>query len=423
MHYQSLQTEIISIGDELLIGQVVNTNSTWLAETLNLAGIDVRQITAVADNSNEILRALKEAENRADVILMTGGLGPTKDDITKTVLCDFFEDSLLLNEKVLDNVRDFFQKKGVNLTKLNEDQALVPSKAVVLHNPVGTAPGLLFRKKNKVFVAMPGVPYEMKYLTEKYVIPQLQKLNKGQIIIHKTILTQGLGESFLAEKIDPWVRNLPFNIKLAYLPSPGIVRLRLTAHGDNLQTMNALLNKKVEDLKKIIPWYFWGIDKDKLEEVTGKLLNKFKATLATAESCTGGYIAHRITGIAGSSDYFNGSVVAYSNQVKMDILNVKEETLNQFGAVSKQVAEQMASGAKKMLHATYAIATTGIAGPGGGTDEKPVGTVWISIDGPNGVESKKFTFGDQRDRNIIRTGNAALGMLRNYLVKYAPNIQ
>ncbi|MFP4289669.1 MAG: competence/damage-inducible protein A [Bacteroidales bacterium] len=422
MQNQSLQTEIISIGDELLIGQVVNTNSSWLAETLNLAGMDVRQITAVADERDEILRALQEAENRADVILMTGGLGPTKDDITKTVLCDFFDDHLLINQGVLDNVRSFFQRKGVDLTKLNEDQALVPSKAVVLDNPVGTAPGLLFRKKNKVYVAMPGVPYEMKYLTEKYVVPQLLTLNQGQVIVHKTVLTQGLGESFLAEKIDPWVKNLPGNIKLAYLPSPGIVRLRLTAHGDDLHQMEALLKSKVEELKKLIPWYFWGMDKEKLEEVTGKLLKKAKATLVTAESCTGGYIAHRITGVPGSSDYFHGSVVAYSNKVKSEILDVKEETLNKFGAVSKQVAEQMASGAKKMLHATYAIATTGIAGPGGGTDEKPVGTVWISIDGPNGIESKKFTFGDQRDRNIIRTGNAALGMLRNYLIKYTPDL-
>jgi len=423
MHIQSLQTEIISIGDELLIGQVVNTNSSWLAETLNLAGIDVRQITAVADERDEILRALQEAENRADVILMTGGLGPTKDDITKTVLCDFFEDNLLTHQGVLDNVRSFFRRKGVDLTKLNEDQALVPSKAVVLDNPVGTAPGLLFRRNNKVFVAMPGVPYEMKYLTEKYVVPQLQKLNKGHLIIHKTVLTQGLGESFLAEKIDRWVRGLPGNVKLAYLPSPGIVRLRLTAHGDDLQKMEALLENKVDELKILIPWYFWGMGKEKLEEVTGKLLNKVKATLVTAESCTGGYIAHRLTGVQGSSDYFNGSVVAYSNRVKREMLDVKEETIIQHGAVSKQVAEQMASGAKKMLHADYAIATTGIAGPGGGTDEKPVGTVWISIDGPNGIESKKFTFGDQRDRNIIRTGNAALGMLRNYLIKYTPDLQ
>lgn len=418
MHTLSLQTEIISIGDELLIGQVVNTNSSWLAETLNLAGIDVRQITAIADDRDEILRALQEAEKRADVILMTGGLGPTKDDITKNVLCDFFEDKLLMHEGVLENVRSFFKRKGVDPTKLNEDQALVPSKSSVLENPVGTAPGLLFRKNKKVFVAMPGIPYEMKYLTEKYVVPELVKRNKGQLIIHKTVLTQGLGESFLAQRIDPWVRDLPDSIKLAYLPSPGIVRLRLTAHGDSLQQMEKLLANRVDELKKLIPWYFWGMDKEKLEEVTGRLLKKAKATLATAESCTGGYIAHRITGVPGSSEYFNGSVVAYSNQVKRDVLNVKEETLQEFGAVSQQVAEQMAAGVKNMLGATYAIATTGIAGPGGGTEEKPVGTVWISIDGPQGRESKKFTFGDQRDRNIIRTGNAALGMLRNYLVKH-----
>lgn len=418
MHTSYLQTEIISIGDELLIGQVINTNSSWLAETLNLAGIDVRQITAIADDRDEILRALQEAEKRADVILMTGGLGPTKDDITKNVLCDFFEDKLLVHQGVLENVRSFFKRKGVDPTKLNEDQALVPSKSSVLENPVGTAPGLLFRKNKKVFVAMPGVPYEMKYLTEKYVVPELVKRNKGQLIIHKTILTQGLGESFLAQKIDPWVRDLPNSIKLAYLPSPGIVRLRLTAHGDSLQQMEKLLANRVDELKKLIPWYFWGMDKEKLEEVTGGFLKKAKATLATAESCTGGYIAHRITGVPGSSEYFNGSVVAYSNQVKRDMLNVKEETLQEFGAVSQQVAEQMAAGVKNMLGATYAIATTGIAGPRGGTEEKPVGTVWISIDGPQGRESKKFTFGDQRDRNIIRTGNAALGMLRNYLVKY-----
>lgn len=412
-----LHAEIITIGDELLIGQVINTNSSWLAEIFTLNGLDVRQITAVSDDGSEIKRALKEATDRADIIILTGGLGPTKDDITKDILCEFFDDHLVFNQKVYSDVESFFLKKGVSMTEKNKLQAQVPSKAVVLDNPVGTAPGLLFRDKGKTFVALPGVPYEMKFLTENYIIPEILKINAGKIIVHKTILTQGIGESFLADKIEDWVESLPAQVKLAYLPSPGIVRLRLTMTGKDRKVMEKVLNEKTEQLKQLIPYYFWGIDKQKLEEVIGDLLRKHHLTLSTAESCTGGYVAHRITSVAGSSKYFNGSVVAYHNNVKMNLLQVSPDALSVKGAVSKEVVEQMAKGVCKALNTDIGVATSGVAGPDGGTEEKPVGTVWIAIAFEDQVVSKKFSFGDLRDRNIVRSGNAALGMLRNVLIK------
>ena len=409
--------ELISIGDELLIGQVVNTNASWLAAQLNDIGVDVRQITCVSDKADEIFRAMEEAEKRADVILMTGGLGPTKDDITKDVLCRYFNTSLEVNTKVLKNVELFFEKKGVVINELNKQQALVPVGSIVVDNPVGTAPGIAFERNKKFFIAMPGVPYEMKSIMESYVLPKLLSLIKDNFIVHRTVLTQGIGESFLANIIAEWENNLPDFIKLAYLPSPGLVRLRLSAKGTEKQKLISALSKEVDKLIQLIPGYFWGFDNEKLEAVIGKLLQKDNKTIVTAESCTGGYIAHRITGIAGSSSYFKGSVIAYDNNVKEKILEVDNETLRQYGAVSQQVVEQMAKGAQKVLQADYAIATTGIAGPDGGTDEKPVGTVWIAIATPFGVKSKKFQFGDSRERNIIRSAMAAFGMLRYLIMK------
>jgi len=408
--------EIISIGDELLIGQVINTNSSWMAEELNLAGFDVRQITAISDQGDEIKRALHEASERADVILMTGGLGPTKDDITKQVLCEFFSTELVINDRVLENVRSFFERKGLPLTQLNHDQALVPQSATVLDNPVGTAPGLAFEHQGKFYVSMPGVPYEMKHIMESYVIPRLISKSKGDVIVHKTILTQGIGESFLAEIIKDWENNLHPAIKLAYLPSPGIVRLRLSMRGKDKPAMEALLTEKISALKMLIPKYIWGEGKQTLEEVIGRLLKQKGQTIVTAESCTGGFLAHRITSIPGSSAYFKGSVVAYHNQVKQNLLGVESSILDEHGAVSSQTVEQMALSAKKLLNADYALSVSGIAGPDGGTDEKPVGTVWIALARPDGsVVSKKFLFGDQRQRNILRATNAALGMVFKYL--------
>jgi nicotinamide-nucleotide amidase len=409
--------ELISIGDELLIGQVINTNAAWMADQLNSTGIDIKQITSVSDKQDEILRALHEATGRADVILITGGLGPTKDDITKQVLCDFFNTHLITDQVVLSNVEAFFAKRGVRLNELNRQQALVPAGCIVISNPVGTAPGLAFEKKNKLYVAMPGVPYEMKGTMESWVLPRLRDYQKDFHIVHRTVLTQGIGESFLADIIEDWENNLPSNIKLAYLPSPGIVRLRLTARGNDKTNLEEQLNEGISDLKKIIPGYFWGLDNDKLESVIGKLLRELNFKLATAESCTGGYIAHRITSIPGSSDYFKGSVVAYDNRVKENLLKVNSAMIIKHGAVSREVAEQMAAGVRKLLQADYSISVTGIAGPDGGTLEKPVGTVWIAIASSDETISKKFQFGDERERNIIRSANAALGMLVKILSK------
>lgn len=400
----------------MLIGQVINTNAAWMAEELNLAGFDVRQITAISDKGTEIQRALLEASERADVILMTGGLGPTKDDITKQILCEFFSTELVINDRVLENVRSFFEKKGLPLTQLNHDQALVPKSALVLDNPVGTAPGLAFEQDGRLYVSMPGVPYEMKYIMETFVIPRLVSKSKGDVIVHKTILTQGIGESFLAEIIKDWENDLHPDIKLAYLPSPGIVRLRLSMRGKDKQAMETLLAEKISALKLLIPKYIWGEGKETLEEVIGRLLKQKGQSIVTAESCTGGFVAHRITSIPGSSGYFKGSIIAYDNQVKQNLLGVEARILDDYGAVSSQTVKQMALGAKKLLNADYAVSVSGIAGPDGGTADKPVGTVWIGLAKPDGsVVSRKFLFGDQRQRNILRATNAALGMVFKYL--------
>ncbi len=412
-----MTSEIITIGDELLIGQVINTNASWMAKALNESGVDVRQITSVSDTGDEITRALREAEERADLILITGGLGPTNDDITKDVLCKYFHTELVNDNKVLNNIQGFFQRKGLALTELNRKQALVPKGSTVIDNPLGTAPGLAFHKNGKLFVAMPGVPYEMKHIMQSFVLPWLQNNYPGSIIIHKTIMTQGIGESFLAAKIAPWVDGLPREIKLAYLPSPGIVRLRLSIKGKDRDIMKRLLDREVEKLMKYIPEYFWGFDDEKLEAVLGKMFKKTGKSICTAESCTGGYVAHRITGVPGSSSYFKGSVIAYDNHVKENLLKVPPDLLEKYGAVSREVVEKMAEEACKLLDSDYAISISGIAGPDGGSAEKPVGTVWIAIAGPDVLESKKFLFGDERDRNIVRAGNAALGFLRSVLIQ------
>ncbi len=411
-----MNAEIINIGDELLIGQVVNTNASWMAQQLNDAGADVVHISCIADQGAAIMDAMASAIGRADLVLLTGGLGPTRDDITKKVLCDYFNTKLILDEQVLENIRSFFSRKGLPLTGLNRDQALVPEGATILENPVGTAPGIAFERNNKWIVSMPGVPYEMKHIMESYVLPRLVNGRKNYFIVHKTILTQGIGESFLTDKLSGWEENLPKDIKLAYLPSPGIVRLRLSMRGKNRASMQKVIFKQVRLLEEKIPQFIWGFDNDKLEEVVGKLLKKKSLSISTAESCTGGYIAHRLTSVPGSSHYFRGSVVAYDNEVKKDVLEVPGKLLKSHGAVSREVVERMAVGVRERLHSDFSIATTGVAGPGGGTEEKPVGTVWIAIATREKVISEKFQFGDQRDRNIIRTAFAALNMIRKALL-------
>ncbi|MDP2424125.1 MAG: competence/damage-inducible protein A [Bacteroidales bacterium] len=404
--------ELISVGDELLIGQVVNTNSSWMAAELNMIGIGVHRITAIADTKDHVKQALDDAFRQVDIVIMTGGLGPTKDDITKTALAEYFEVELVLHEPTLQHIEIFFHKRGRMLTALNRKQAEIPSNCEPLFNPNGTAPGMWFEKDGKILVSLPGVPFEMKALMTHYILPRLASMRDGDVIIHKTVLTQGVGESFLADIIAPWEDALPPHIRLAYLPQPGIVRLRLSATGNNRLLLQEQLQEQVDELLRIIPELVFGFDNDTLESVVGQMLRSGGVTLGTAESCTGGYLAHLITSIPGSSDYFKGSIIAYSNELKTDLLGVSSQLLETHGAVSKEVAQQMAVGARNLLGCDYALATSGIAGPAGGTPEKPVGTVWIALATPTGTTSQVFQLGDKRDRNIRRSALSALNMLR-----------
>jgi nicotinamide-nucleotide amidase len=418
-----MKAEIITIGDEILIGQIVDTNSAWMGQQLNLHGIEVYQVTSVHDDHNHILKAFSNAERNADLVLITGGLGPTKDDITKKCLCEYFATELVFYPEVLEHVKTLLSSRNVEINQLNRDQALLPASCTVLHNPVGTAAGMWFEKNGTIFISMPGVPFEMEAIMIGEVFPRLIKLGIMQSIVHKTILTLGLPESMLAEKIEQWENALPSFIKLAYLPSPLMVRLRLSAYGTNQAELEAETEKQVKSLLAIIPDYIFGFDDENLAMVIGRMLVESSQTMAVAESCTGGNIAHSITSNPGSSAYFKGGVVAYSNEIKNGLLGVSAEILEQFGAVSKPVAEAMAVGAQKKLNADYALATTGIAGPDGGTAEKPVGTVWIAVAGPSGVTSEKYIFKHNRERNIIRSTQTALNLLRKYILTEKSSIQ
>jgi nicotinamide-nucleotide amidase len=412
-----MTAEIISIGDELLIGQVVNTNASWMAEELNKAGIKVSEITMIGDDAKAIHDALNKAESEADVILITGGLGPTKDDITKQVLADYFGARLIFHEPTFRQIEQLFKARNYKLTPINRKQAEVPDNCIPLHNKNGTAPGMWFEKGKKVFVSMPGVPFEMKTLMTEQIIPALRKKFKLGFIYHKTIMTHGLGESMLAERIQKIEEQLPAHIKLAYLPQPGIVRLRLSAHGGDRKKLEDEVNKYCSLFKNTVPELVFGFDDVSMEEVVGKLLLEKGKTLSTAESCTGGYIAHLITSIPGSSDYFAGSIISYSNEIKIKELGVKKSDIEVNGAVSKQVVEQMAIAAREKLGTDYSLATSGIAGPTGGTEEKPVGTVWIALASEKGVKSFLYHFGEHRWRNIRRSALTALNMLRLELIK------
>ena len=404
--------DIINIGDELLIGQVINTNASWLAGKLNSIGIKVRQITAISDSADHITNAIDEAFVHSDLVILTGGLGPTKDDITKYTLAAYFNSPLVMHEPTLQHVEHFFIQRGRKITELNRKQAEIPACCEPLPNSNGTAPGMWFEKDSKILISVPGVPYEMKALCEDHILPRLAAMINGDVIIHKTVLTHGIGESFLADLIAAWEDNLPSNLRLAYLPQPGIVRLRLTATGNHKSGLEEMLANQIEQLKKIIPDVIFGYDSDTLEQVTGGLLKQSGTTLCTAESCTGGYLAHMITKVPGSSGYFMGSSITYSNELKISLLGVNPGLLDLHGAVSREVVEAMAVSAKEKLQATYALATSGIAGPTGGTPDKPVGTVWIALAGPKGVESRHFLFGSHRERNIHITALAALNLLR-----------
>jgi nicotinamide-nucleotide amidase len=412
-----MTAEIISIGDELLVGQVVNTNATWIAQHLHEAGIPVKQISAIPDDAEEIIKALDLAYSRADVILLTGGLGPTKDDITKNTLCTYFGTDLVFHQPSFDNVQRLFGNRGMEITDINRKQALVPANCTPLINHHGTAPGMLFELDEKILVSMPGVPFEMEAIMLEYVLPRLAGKDNDWIVAHKTILTQGVGESYLSELIKDWEDNLPSGMKLAYLPQPGLVRLRLTAFGDNKEKTVQAIESQVDELKKLIPHLIYGYGIDTLEEIAGRLLKEKKYTLSTAESCTGGYLAHLITSVPGASGYYKGSVVAYSNRIKTELLGVSEKSLSTHGAVSEQVVKEMAEGARKRFKTDFAVSISGIAGPDGGTIEKPVGTVWIAVASANGMVAKKFMFGEHRGRNIRRAALAALNRLRVELLR------
>jgi nicotinamide-nucleotide amidase len=409
--------EIITIGDELLIGQVIDTNSAWIGQQLSLNGIQVKQITSVSDHAEHIVEALDAAKKRATIILITGGLGPTKDDITKKTLCNYFGMKWRTDEIILSDVIAIFKRFGRETTDINKLQAQVPDGCIAIRNKNGTAPGMWFDLDGKIFVSMPGVPYEMKGILSDSVIPMLKEKFGLPFIVHKTILTQGIGESVLAEKIEAWEDSLAKeNIKLAYLPSPSLVRLRLSSSGENYNEVYGKVNRKINEVMPIISGYFYGFDDDSLEKVVGELLKSKNKTVATAESCTGGMISQLITSVPGSSEYYKGSVIAYAYEVKTNELNVSNEMLLKFGAVSEETVKQMAIGAREKLKTDYAISTSGIAGPGGATDEKPVGTMWIAVAGSEKVFAKKFQFGDNRGRNIERASVTALAMLRKMIL-------
>jgi nicotinamide-nucleotide amidase len=403
--------EIITIGDEILIGQIVDTNSAWMASKLNEEGISVKQISSVSDNREHILIALAEAATRADIILITGGLGPTKDDITKKTLAEYFNVGLVLNADVLANVESIFKKYNRPLLEVNRKQAEVPENCEVISNNNGTAPGMWFNDKGKIYVSMPGVPFEMKYMMEEEVIPKLKMVLTLPVIIHKTILTVGEGESFLAEKIADIEDSLPANIKLAYLPKMGQVRLRLSAYGENEAELKDKIDAFAHKIVEQVGINVVAQEDIPLEKVVLKYMAEKGLTLTTAESCTGGYISHLITQHAGSSQVFLGGVVSYSYELKESILGVKNETLWQHGAVSSETVKEMVEGALFKFKSDYAVAVTGIAGPGGGTEDKPVGTVWIGVANANKTLMKKFTFGNKRLQNIERTAVAAFFML------------
>ncbi len=412
-----MKAEIITIGDEILIGQIIDTNSAWIAEQFNLNGIEIFQITSVHDDHNHIMEALKKAEEKVDLVILTGGLGPTKDDITKHSLCEYFGSQLIVHEPTFEHIKARFTKFRIDMNKLNRDQALVPDNCTVLPNLAGTAPGMWFEKNDTIFVSVPGVPFEMKYLVGHEILPRLVNNQKVKAIYHKTVLTQGLPESMLAEKIENWESSLPANIKLAYLPSPMGVRVRLSAIGNNKSELEKLVEHEIQKLHEIIPDNIYGYNDETLAEVIGRILKVNGKTLAVAESCTGGFVSHLITSVPGSSAYYRGSVTAYSNQVKEKILGVKVSALQQYGAVSEEVAKEMALGVKQALNADIAVSTTGIAGPDGGSEEKPVGTVWIAVSTEKSTIAQKFVFGGNRERNITRTAQTALQMLRKILLK------
>ena len=414
-----MKATIVTIGDEILIGQIVDTNSGFIAKSLDKIGVEVSEMISISDDKNHILNTFATLQNKVDLVIITGGLGPTKDDVTKKTFCDYFEDELVVDQKVLTHVTQLiegFYKRTI--TQINKDQALVPSKCTVLHNQVGTAPGMWMKKEDTVFISLPGVPFEMKYLVEHEIIPKVVAEYDRPYIIHRTILTYGQGESLVAERIEEWENNLPEFIKLAYLPALGRVRLRLSARGTDKKILEEALEENIKSLDAIIHDIIVGFDEDEtIEVVIGKMLKKQNKTLSTAESCTGGMIAQVLTSVSGASQYFKGAVVSYATEAKINVLGVSESLINDYSVVSKEVVSSMALNIKEMMKTDYAIATTGNAGPSKGDSDAEIGTVFIAIATPTDIIVEEFNFGQPREKVIDRAVFKSLELLQKEILK------
>ena len=414
-----MKAAIITIGDEILIGQIVDTNSAFIAKSLDRIGVEIHEMISISDSKQHILDTFATFQNKVDLVLITGGLGPTKDDVTKKTFCDYFGDELIVNKEVEEHVIELIERvMNRKASQINKDQALVPSKCTVLHNKLGTAPGMWMKKENTVFISLPGVPYEMKYLVENEIIPKVVREYKRPYILHKTILTYGQGESLVAERIENWENNLPDFIKLAYLPSPGRVRLRLSAKGIDKEFLEKVIAENVISLSKIIGDIIVGYEDDEtIETIVGHLLKQQNKTISTAESCTGGKIAQILTSVSGASNYFKGSVVSYATETKISVLGLSEELIKEHSVVSAAVVKQMAINVKRMMKTDYAIATTGNAGPTKGDSNAEVGTVFIALATPNEVIVEEFNFGQPREKVIDRTVIKSMEMLRKEILK------
>ena len=410
-----MKATIITIGDEILIGQIVDTNSVSIARYLNAAGIVVHEKLSIGDDRRQIIEAVERAMKGSEVTILTGGLGPTKDDITKKTLAELFHSEMRYDQQVAAHVEKMLTGRGIEFNDLNRSQALVPTVCTVLFNAHGTAPGMWFERNGHVVVSLPGVPYEMEHLMQDEVMPRLKAHFSLRQIVHRTMITAGLPESMLAKRIEAWENALPRYLKLAYLPNPGAVRLRLSAYEVEGESVAREIDRQFEALRKIIPHNVIGFETASMQELVHGLLTERRQTLATAESCTGGSIAVRFTALPGASAYFRCGVVAYSNEAKADILGVRADDIARYGAVSEQVARQMAEGARRVAGADYAIATTGIAGPTGGSEEKPVGTVWIAVATPERTVAQLRQCGSDRGQIIDRASAFAIGLLRDCL--------
>lgn len=407
-----IQAEIITIGDEILYGQITDTNTQWISSELDKIGIRTIRKSSVGDSEKAILEIFEESSKRAELVIVTGGLGPTKDDITKKTFCKYFNTELVINPQALADVTAFFKLRGRELSNLNKGQGEIPANATFIQNTMGTAPGMWFEQGEVVYISMPGVPFEMKGMMTLTLLPKLQEYFKTPSIFHKVIRTVGIGESYLAEMIEMWEDALPKHIKLAYLPSVGNVKLRLTGFGEDLKTLETQVEEQFQKILPTIQEYVYGFGNDELEEVVGRLLIKNKQTVSVAESCTGGYLGHQFTKVSGSSAYFIGGILSYDNAVKINQLSVKEETLNTYGAVSEKTVIEMSENVRKLMGTTFGLATSGTAGPNGGTFDKPVGTIWIAVASEKQTITQQLTLGGSREQNIHLTSINILNLLR-----------